>query len=174
MAMIRILQYPDPKLRRVSVPVEKITPEVKQIIDDMFETLFNTENCAALAATQLDLEIPYRITVINILPDEYPPLCLVNGDIYERWGEKISEREGCMSVPDTWEYIARLEHIKVRYMDQHGEQHDIQAEGYMSRCIQHELDHLDGKLNIHHLPKMKMARVEKNIKQFHRRKKKKK
>ncbi len=160
MAMVKILQYPNLRLRKKGKKVEAITPEITQIIDDMFETLYNTDNCAALAATQLDFADPYHITVIDISPEKSNPICLVNAEIIERKGEQY-EQEGCMSVPGgTYEKVKRDNKIKVRALDQKGEPIEREEEGYMAKCIQHELDHLDGKLFIDRLSGLKRRRID--------------
>src|SRR3990167_10641117 len=107
MTMLKILQYPDPRLKTIAAPVETIDQEIQKVIDDMFETHYNTENCAALAATQLDITKPHRITVIDFSPRHNQPLCLINPEIIEREGETFEE-EGCMSVAGgTYEKVKR-------------------------------------------------------------------
>lgn len=168
MAIIKILQYPDPRLHRKAEKVEKVDDSVRKIIDDMFETHYAQENCAALAATQLDFEHPKHITVIDYSPEKDQPLCLVNGEIIGRSGE-MYEQEGCMSVPGgVWEKVKRSQKIKVRALDRDGKEIEFEAEGYDAKCIQHELDHLDGKLFIDHLSRLKRQRAERKIEKFHR------
>ena len=161
MAIIRILQYPDPRLQTQAEPVDVFDAELQQVIDDMFETHYNTENCAALAATQLDFERPKSITVIDFSREKNEPLCLVNPEIIWRSEELLDEAEGCMSVPGgIYEKVGRSLKIKVKAQDRHGKFFEMDAEGFMSKCIQHEVDHLRGKIFIDHLSRLKRQRVD--------------
>ncbi len=164
MAILRILDYPDPKLKRVAKKVEKIDNRIKQIIADMFETHYAAKDCAALAATQLDMEDPPYITVIDFSPKKNQPLCLINAEIIERVGSH-KELEGCMSVyPDhIHATVTRAQEITVKYLDEKNQEHTLKAEGFMAKCIQHELDHLNGTIYIDHLSRLKRALVEKKI-----------
>ena len=138
------------------------------MFDDMFETHYATDNCAALAATQLDFKDPLHITVIDFSPNKDQPFCLVNGKIIETSGE-MQEEEGCMSVGGgTYERVKRHAKIRVQAQDRHGKPLDFIAEGFMAKCIQHELDHLDSKLFIDHLSKLKRKRVDKKIEKYNR------
>lgn len=166
MTILKILQYPNPRLKTVAEPVEIFNDEIQTIIDDMFETHYNAENCAALAATQLDFKRPKHITVIDFSPDKNQPLCLVNAQIIEREGEHIEE-EGCMSVGGgTYEKIIRAATIKVRAQDRHGKLLEFKANGFMAKCIQHELDHLNGKIFLDHLSPFKRRRIDEKIKKL--------
>lgn len=169
MSVVKILQYPDPRLKVEGEWIETIDDEVKQVIDDMFETHYAASNCAALAATQLDFKTPKRITVIDFSDSKNQPLCLVNPKIIERKGEQ-NEVEGCMSVyPDyIHERVKRAEWIKVSALDRDGKSLEFEAEGFMAKCIQHELDHLDGKLYIDHLSSLKRRLVDDKIKKLRR------
>jgi len=171
MTIIKILQYPDPRLRQKAEKVDDFGQETQKIIDDMFETHYAADNCAALAATQLDFKNPKHITVIDFSPQKNQPLCLVNGEILERQGE-MEQEEGCMSVGiqsgSVFEKIKRAAKIKVRAQDRYGKTIEFEAEGYMAKCIQHELDHLNGKIFIDHLSPLKRARVEKRLKKANR------
>lgn len=176
MAIVKILQHPDPRLRKKGEKVEDFGEETQQMIDDMFETHYASENCAALACTQLDFKHPKHITVIDYSAKKNEPLCLVNGEIIEREGEQ-DEEEGCMSVGiesgSVFEKVKRAYKIKVRAQDRHGNPLEIEAKGYLAKCIQHELDHLDGKLFIDHLSPLKRNRVEQRLKKANRLHKKK-
>ncbi len=168
MAMLKILQYPNPKLKRRGKKVAKIDDNIRKIIADMFETLYNSENCAALAACQLDLADPPHITVIDLSPDKTQPMCLVNGEIIAREGE-MHEEEGCMSVPaSTFEKVKRSHKIKVRALDQEGKPQEFEAEGYLAKCVQHELDHLDGRIFLDRLSSLKRKLVDKRITKWYR------
>ncbi len=172
MTILKILQYPDKRLKRIGVPVTDFGPELQKVIDDMFETHYATPNCAALAATQLDLEIPYHITVIDYSPDKNQPLCIVNGKITHREGEQ-NESEGCMSVFPKFihEKVKRAMNIKLQYQDRNGTPLEIEASGYFAKCIQHELDHLDGHVFIDKIHPIKVERVLRKIKKILRQEK---
>lgn len=174
MAILKILQYPDKRLKRVSIPVETFDDSIQKVIDDMFETHYATPNCAALAATQLDLPIPWRITVIDYSKEKDQPLCLINPQIISFEGEQF-EYEGCMSVyPEQMhEKVKRAMTITVKAQDRHGAPFEITAEGYFAKCIQHEVDHLDGKIYIDRLHKISLERFNRKLKKFLRTLKKK-
>lgn len=173
MAIIRILQHPDPRLKTVAQPVTDFqSAEFQQIVDDMFETHYAAENCAALAATQLDLENPPHVTVIDFSEKKNEPLCLVNAKIVERMGERV-EPEGCMSVgcdigANVYEKVSRADKIKVEAFDRHGNPLNFEADGFMAKCIQHELDHLDGKIFLDRLSKLKRLRLEQKLQKLKR------
>src|ERR1700735_2921235 len=143
MAILRILQYPDLRLKKKAKWVEKVDDQVKKVVDDMFETHYNAQNCAALAATQLDFADPLRITVIDFSDNKNQPLCLINPEIFYCEGEQIVP-EGCMSVGGevddrVYEYVKRPMKLKVRALNPQGETIEIEAEGFMAQCIQHEV-----------------------------------
>lgn len=164
MTLLTILNYPDPKLKRIARKVSHIDDHIKKIIADMFETHYNAKNCAALAATQLDLIDPPHITVIDFSEEKNSPLCLINAEIIDRKGNH-KEQEGCMSVyPDhIHAAITRSEKITVTYLNQNGVEQTLEADGFMAKCIQHELDHLNGIIYIDHLSKLKRSLIEKKI-----------
>jgi peptide deformylase len=164
MAMIRILDYPDPKLKRLGIRVVDFGPATQKIIDDMFETHYNTPHCAALAATQLDIPDAPHITVIDFSEANNEPLCLVNATVIQA-DQIISESEGCMSVyPETIQApVKRASHIQVEAQDRFGNPLIFKAEGFMAKCIQHELDHLNGTLFIDHLSTLKRKLMDMKI-----------
>ncbi|MDQ2994504.1 MAG: peptide deformylase [Pseudomonadota bacterium] len=169
MAIVKILQYPDDRLATVAEKVTDFGVETQKIIDDMFETHYNTENCAALAATQLDFQRPKHITVIDFSPNKDQPLCLVNGEIIWRSEEIMGEPEGCMSVPGgVYETLKRSANIKVRAHDRFGKEFEMDASGFMAKCIQHELDHLNGTLFIDRVSKLKRSRIDRRISKYYR------
>jgi peptide deformylase len=171
MAMIEILQYPDPRLRKKAKTVVDVKDaKLQKIIDDMFETLYKTPNCAGLAATQLAIADPYRVTVIDVSPDKNQPLCLINPEIIAAEGEVV-QLEGCMSVyPDEIHgQVTRAEKIKARALDREGKPLEIEATELLAKCIQHEIDHLNGKLYIDHLSPLKKQMIDKKIAKFRRR-----
>lgn len=169
MSIIKILQYPDKKLNRIAVPVEKFDAQIQKIIDDMFETHYASPNCAALAATQLDLIIPWRITVIDFSEKKDQPLCLVNPYITDSEGEQY-EIEGCMSVyPDLiHEKVKRAMKVTVQAQDRYGKPFELKAMGFFAKCIQHEIEHLDGKLYIDNLNSIKLERIQRKVKKQQR------
>ena len=159
--VLSILQYPDPRLRIKAKTVEDFGNEIQKIIDDMFHTLYVSENCAALAASQLGIH--YRITVIDISENKDQPLCLVNPEIVSREGKQF-ELEGCMSVAGKiYERVHRAEKITVKAQDRHGKPMSMTVEGFMAKCIQHEVDHLGGVLFIDHLSLIKRLRIDKKV-----------
>ena len=168
MAKVKILHYPDPRLKNKGRQVSAVDSEVRKVVEDMFETHYGATNCAALAATQLDFENPYAITVIDFSPGKNQPLCLINPEIIYREGSQ-NEEEGCMSVPGgIYEKVKRAHKIKVRALDRNGKPIEFDAEGYMAKCIQHEIDHLQGKLFIDHLSRLKRARVDSKLEKIRR------
>ena len=123
----------------------------------MFETHYAQKNCAALAATQLG--IPLRITVIDFSDDKDSPLCLINPEVIESKGNETSQ-EGCMSVLGVYAKVSRPNWVKVRYQDVDGNTHEVEADGFMAKCMQHEIDHLNGKLYLDHLSTLKRKMLE--------------
>ena len=167
MAIVNILQYPDLRLQRKAIKVEDFGEAFQETIDDMFATHYAADNCAALAATQLDIEPAPHVTVIDFSPDHDQPLCLVNAEIIEREGEQ-NEAEGCMSVGcDVQIYVhARVKRalkIKVKAQDRYGSPIEFAAEGYTAKCIQHELDHLEGKVFLDRISPLKRKVLEKKL-----------
>ncbi len=160
MALFTILQFPDARLRRVAKPVAVVDEHIRAIVDNMLATNYAANNCAALAATQLDMPEPPRITVIDLSEAKNQPVCLINPEIIEREGEQ-HEFEGCMSVGPgfIYEKVKRAAKIKVKALDRDGKPLEFIAEGYYAKCIQHEIDHLDGKLYIDHLSQVKRDRI---------------
>jgi len=170
MPVVDILQYPDSRLRLKGKKVTDFGDAFQQIVDNMFETHYAAENCAALAATQLDIPNPPYVTVIDFSEKKDQPLCLVNAEIVERDGE-TNEPEGCMSVVIGYEKVKRAEKIKVNYQDRHGNPQTMEADGFMAKCIQHELDHLEGFLFVDKISKLKKDRISKRIEKHRRIKK---
>lgn len=172
MTMLTILQFPDPRLTLQAEPVDSVTPEIKQIIDDMFETMYNTPNTAALAATQLDIQ--KRIVVMDISMDKSEPQCFINPVLTNPSDEQDYEKEGCLSV-EFAEFSAavwRPTQVHLDALNQEGEPISIDCTGFFARCIQHEVDHLDGKLFIDYLSPLKRKRLEDKIKKWKKSRKK--
>jgi peptide deformylase len=159
MALLNILHFPDPRLRTKAQPVESVDANLTRLVDDMFETMYAAPGIG-LAATQVDVH--KRIIVIDISEDKSEPLCLINPEITERDGNQQIE-EGCLSVPGFYEPVDRAESIRVRALDKHGGQFEMSAEGLLAVCIQHEMDHLEGKLFVDYLSEMKRQRIKKKL-----------
>lgn len=168
MAVLRILQYPDSRLKLTATPVADFGPDFQKIVDDMLETHYAQDNCAALAASQLDLINPPHVTVIDFSSNKNNPLCLVNAKIVEQRGETFEE-EACMSVGDEERVgakVKRAEWIKVESFDRLGKPQNFEADGFLAKCIQHELDHLHGILFIDHLSALKRDRLVKKLRKY--------
>src|SRR5690606_12766236 len=159
MARLDILHYPDPRLRRVAKPVNEVTDEIRTLIDDMFETMYAAPGIG-LAATQVN--VTRRVVVIDVSDDRSEPIALVNPEILEKEGVEVMQ-EGCLSVPDVYENVQRAERVKVRYPDRDGNTVEREADGRLAVCIQHEIDHLDGKLFVDYLSDLKRTRIRKKL-----------
>lgn len=159
MARLDILHYPDPRLRRVAKPVNEVTDEIRTLIDDMFETMYAAPGIG-LAATQVN--VTSRVVVIDVSDDRSEPIALVNPEILEKEGVEVMQ-EGCLSVPDVYENVQRAERVKVRYIDRDGNTVEREADGLLAVCIQHEIDHLDGKLFVDYLSDLKRTRIRKKL-----------
>jgi peptide deformylase len=163
--MLEILQYPDSRLRAKALPVENVKDsKIQKIIDEMFETMYNSPNCAGLSTTQLNIKDPKQITVINVSSDNKQAFCLINPVIIHHEGES-KYIEGCMSIyPDHIRAeIKRSDKITFKALNRDGKHIQMTAEDILSRCIQHEIDHLNGILYIDHLSLLKRKMIEKKI-----------
>ena len=159
MSKLDILTFPDPRLRNLAKPVADVDAGVRRVVDDMFETMYAAPGIG-LAAIQVD--IPQRIIVIDISENNDSPLCLINPEILERVGEEQME-EGCLSVPGYYEQVTRAEQIRVRALDRDGNPFELEADGLLAVCIQHEIDHLDGKLFVDYVSALKRQRIRKKL-----------
>ena len=160
MAKLTILEYPDPRLRTKAAPVERVDEQLRRQIDDMFETMYAAPGIG-LAATQVDFH--QRLVVIDVSQDKTAPLVLINPQIIERDGS-LQVEEGCLSVPGVFDTpTARAETIRVRALDRNGKTFELEAAGLLSVCIQHELDHLEGKLFVDYLSELKRNRIRKKL-----------
>ena len=165
MATLDILQYPDPRLRHRAAPVEAVDAEVRALVDDLLETMYAAPGIG-LAATQVGID--RRIAVIDVSDAKDEPLVLINPEITASEGSQIAE-EGCLSIPDVYDKVRRAEQVTLRALDREGAPWECQAEGLLAVCIQHELDHLDGRLFIDHLSLLKRQRIDKRIAKQRRR-----
>jgi peptide deformylase len=160
MAKLTILEYPDPRLRTRAAPVAVVDDALRRLIEDMFETMYEAPG-VGLAATQVDVH--QRLLVVDVSEDRSHPLVFINPEILEREGENEFE-EGCLSVPRIYEKInVRAQRIVVRALDRHGQPFEIEADGLLSVCIQHEMDHLEGKLFVDYLSDLKRTRIRKKL-----------
>lgn len=159
MAKLEILHYPDPRLRNKARPVEQVDEKIRQFVDDMLETMYAAPGIG-LAATQVN--VAKQIIVMDLSENKDQPLCLINPMILQASGEEETE-EGCLSVPGVYEMVKRAENIEVRALNRQGEPFEMQASGILAVCIQHEVDHLDGKLFVDYLSQLKKRRIKKKL-----------
>lgn len=159
MANLTILHFPDERLRTVAKPVEKVDDDLRAFIDDMFETMYDAPGIG-LAATQVNFH--QRLIVIDVSEEKNEPLVLINPEILEKEGEEEMD-EGCLSVPGIYEKVQRADRIKVRALDRNGEPFELETGGLLAVCIQHEIDHLDGKLFVDYLSTLKRQRIRKKL-----------
>jgi len=167
MSQLDILTFPDPRLRTVAKPVTQFDDRLRRRIDDMFETMYAAKGIG-LAATQV--AIPLRLVVIDISDSHDQPLCLINPEILHREGEEEMD-EGCLSVPGFYEPVTRAERVRVRALDREGQSRELDADGLLAVCIQHEIDHLDGKLFVDYLSALKRQRIRKKLEKEERQRK---
>ena len=159
MTLLNILHYPDPRLRTVAKPVVEFDDDLQQLVDDMFETMYEAPGIG-LAATQIDRHI--RMLVMDVSEDKSQPMCLINPEIIKADGDEEMD-EGCLSVPGFYEKVHRAEHIRVRAADVTGKVKEFEADGIAAVCIQHEMDHLDGKLFVDYLSNLKRNRIRNKL-----------
>jgi peptide deformylase len=159
MPKLTILEFPDPRLRKKAVPVDAVDDALRTLIDDMFETMYAAPGIG-LAATQVDVH--RRLLVADVSSDKTDPHVFINPVIIEKDGVTVTE-EGCLSVPGYYEEVERAEHIRVRYLDRAGEEQEQEFEGLLAVCVQHEIDHLDGKLFVDYLSEAKRQRIRKKL-----------
>jgi len=168
MAIRDIITLPDPKLRLISKPIERVDNDLRRLIDDMQQTMYEAPGIG-LAAIQI--AEPIRLLVVDISPKEGPrdPIALVNPEILWSSDERSVYEEGCLSIPEYYEEIERPSSVRVAYVDRDGKQHEVQAEGLLATVLQHEIDHLNGVLFIDYLSKLKRDRVVKKFAKIARR-----
>ena len=159
MALLKILEFPDPRLRTKAKPVKNVDDALRQVIDDLFETMYAAPGIG-LAATQVNLH--KRLLVIDISRDKSDPHVFINPQILELDGTLVTE-EGCLSVPGYYEEVERAEHIRVSFLDRDGIVLEKEFNGMLAVCIQHEVDHLDGKLFVDYLSEAKRQRIRKRL-----------
>lgn len=159
MAALTLIHYPDARLRLVAEPVMEVNDEIKQLIDDMTETMY-LERGIGLAAPQVG--VSKRIIIVDISETRDQPLALINPEFITYEGE-MEMMDGCLSLPEAYSPTIRYENVTVRYLDKSGQQQTLAATGLLAGCLQHEIDHLNGKLFIDHLSSLKRQRIEKKV-----------
>ncbi|EIK55094.1 peptide deformylase [Stutzerimonas stutzeri TS44] len=165
MAILNILEFPDPRLRTLAKPVKVVDDGIRQLIDDMFETMYEAPGIG-LAATQVNVH--KRVVVMDLSEDRSEPRVFINPE-FEALTEELDQyQEGCLSVPGFYENVDRPQKVKVRALDRDGQPYELIAEGLLAVCIQHECDHLNGKLFVDYLSSLKRDRIKKKLEKLHR------
>jgi len=159
MTLLDILRFPDARLRTKAKPVEDITDELRAFIDDMFETMYAAPGIG-LAATQVDFH--KQLIVVDVSEDKSQPYVFINPEIIKEDGEEVCQ-EGCLSVPEYYADVTRAATITVKALDRDGKAFELEADGLLAVCIQHEIDHLKGKLFVDYLSPLKQQRVRKKM-----------
>lgn len=157
MAKLHILRYPDPRLHTVACPVTEVNARIKQLVDDMLETMYAADG-VGLAATQVDVH--ERVIVIDTSETRDDPRVLINPELLFKSEEMSFSDEGCLSVPQIFDKIKRHAQVKVRALNRAGEAYEFDAEGLLSVCVQHEMDHLMGKVFVEYLSSLKRDRIK--------------
>ena len=165
MAILNILHYPDPRLHTVAQEVDVVDDSIRQLVDDMLETMYDAPGIG-LAATQVNVH--KRILVLDITEDKSKPMCFINPELIAHEG-KVTAEEGCLSVPNIYENVDRFETIKVRALDRDGKPFEMDADELLAICIQHEIDHLDGKVFVDYLSTIKQIRIKKKMEKLRKR-----
>lgn len=159
MAILDILHFPDPRLRQRASAVDRVDDQLRKLVDDMFETMYQAPGIG-LAATQVNVH--RRVLVIDVSKDQDQPQVFINPEILYKEGIEEMD-EGCLSVPGFYERVQRAERVRVRALDRHGEAFELEVDGLLAVCIQHEIDHLDGKLFVDYLSQLKRQRIRKKL-----------
>lgn len=164
MAILKILHHPDPRLRETAQPITEFDAELSQFIDDLFETMYDAPG-VGLAATQVG--IAKRVAVMDCSDDKDNPIVMANPEILAV-GEETTVDEGCLSVPEHFDKVTRHATTRFRAQDRNGEPYEMEVEGLMAQCVQHELDHLNGQLYIDKLSSLKRMRIRKKLEKAQR------
>ena len=165
MAILEILQFPDPRLRTKAAPVAKVDAALRKQVDDMYETMYDAKG-VGLAATQVNIHL--QVFTMDTSREATDPMCILNPEIIYREGIQY-ESEGCLSVQEAYDKVERALKVRMRGVDLDFKPIELEAEGLMAVCIQHELDHLNGVLFIDHLSKLKQNRIRKKIEKVNKR-----
>ncbi len=163
MALRTILSYPDLRLRKVAKPVETVDDGIRQLIADMFETMYHAKGIG-LAATQIDEHI--QLIVMDLSEENNQPRVFINPKVTPLIEETVPYEEGCLSVPDFYEKVERPKRVKIEALDADGNAFSEEAEGLLAVCIQHEIDHLNGKLFVDYLSKLKQDRAKDKVRKY--------
>ncbi len=164
-SILPVLEFPDPQLRKVAKKVVHVDNKIKTTVDDMFETMYEAHG-VGLAAIQVNIQL--QIIVIDVSEEKNERLCFINPEIISEFGQEESD-EGCLSVPGIFEPIERAEKITVKSLNRDGDEFVIEADGLLAVCIQHEIDHLKGKLFVDYLSPLKRQRIKKKMLKLHKR-----
>jgi peptide deformylase len=164
LSVLSILEFPDERLRKKAAVVQVVDGNIKKLIADMLETMYQAKG-VGLAATQVNVQ--QRIVVIDVSEEKDKPLCLINPEIIAKEGVEESE-EGCLSVPGFFEKVKRAERIKVKALDKEGKPIEFEASALLAVCVQHELDHLEGKLFVDYISSLKRQRIKKKLEKIHK------
>ncbi|SDG46735.1 peptide deformylase [Phytopseudomonas seleniipraecipitans] len=165
MAILNILEFPDPRLRTIAKPVDVVDDAVRQLIDDMFETMYDAPGIG-LAATQVNVH--KRVVVMDLSEDKSEPLVFINPEFESLTEEMDQYQEGCLSVPGFYENVDRPQKVRINALGRDGQPFEMIAEGLLAVCIQHECDHLNGKLFVDYLSTLKRDRIKKKLEKQHR------
>ncbi len=165
MALLPILEFPDPRLRTVAKPVTEVDDNIHRLVDDMFDTMYDAPGIG-LAASQVNVH--KRVVVIDVSEDNSQPLVFINPEIEVLDAELTEYDEGCLSVPGFYETVVRPGHIRVKALDANGKPFEIEPQGLLAVCIQHELDHLNGKLFVDHISPFKRTRIRAKLEKKHK------
>jgi peptide deformylase len=157
MALLPILRYPDPRLHKVAKPVQAVDARIRTLIDDMFATMYEAKGIG-LAATQVDVH--ERLIVMDVSEERSQRLVLINPELLWASDERVKGEEGCLSVPGIYDGVERAAAVRVRALDEHGNLREIEAEELLAVCIQHEMDHLMGKVFVEYLSPLKQGRIK--------------
>lgn len=164
MSVLTILEFPDDRLRKKATEVQVVDGSIRKLVDDMLETMYLAKG-VGLAATQVNVH--QRIVVIDVSEEKDKPLCLINPEIIAKDGIEESE-EGCLSVPGFFETVKRAERIKVKALNKEGQPFEFEADELLAVCVQHELDHLEGKLFVDYISSLKRQRIKKKLEKIHK------
>jgi peptide deformylase len=165
MTILNILEFPDAKLRTKAAPVEVVNEEIKLLIKDMFDTMYDAKGIG-LAATQVDVH--QRIIVMDLSEESDAPKVFINPEITVLSAESREYDEGCLSVPGYYETVERPAHVKINALDENGDSFEIEADEMLATCIQHEIDHLEGKLFVDYISSLKRGRIRKKLEKQHK------
>lgn len=160
MALLNILRYPDPRLHKVAKPVAEVDARIQRLVDDMLETMYEAQG-VGLAATQVDVH--ERVIVIDVSDERDDPRVLINPELIERSEEMIVWEEGCLSVPTIYDKVDRHARVRVRALDRSGQAYEFEADGLLAVCVQHEMDHLMGKVFVEYLSPLKRNRIKSKL-----------